>query len=159
MATGGLWLRLLGKSAGRKDFNSSSAPFVRAWRGAGHAAGGTGRGRGTQGEDEVSAKAELMPFPKGEKRMTWFLLCPRAEKFGRCLQSACGAASVSPPAPFFPGCRRVVSPLGGGCSQARLADAVGCESGGCCYAWWICTDVGADDYWTYAYGLNVCYMC
>lgn len=46
VATGGLWLRLLGKSARRKDFNSSSAPVVRAWQ-------GRGGGRAAQGENEV----------------------------------------------------------------------------------------------------------
>ena len=53
--------------------------------------------------------------------MTWFFLCPGADKFGKCPQSAYGAVSASTPAPILPGRRMVVSPAGGGCSQARLA--------------------------------------
>lgn len=49
---------------------------------------------------------DSLPFLKRENSVTWFFLCPGVQKFGKCLQSADGAASASPPTPMLPGIAR-----------------------------------------------------
>lgn len=138
MATGGLWLRLLGKSARRKGFNSSSAPFVSAWRGGGE---GAEEPQGKMKFKSLQRRTPLgdsLPFLKREKSVTWFFLCLGVEKFGKCLQSTGGAASASPPAAMLPSIARWL-PLPMGDAHRRVSLGVlGCETGGCCHTWWIC---------------------
>lgn len=108
VATGGLWLRLLGKSAQRKDFNSSSAQFVRAWRGAGCAATGPGKGqRSSRGRWSLPLRrqtpvGEALPLPKGKMRVIYFLRLQQRNLVN--VFRVCLVLSASPPAPVLPSC-------------------------------------------------------
>lgn len=128
VATGGLWLRLRGKSARRKDFHSSAALFVRG--------GGTGREqRSSRGKWSLSLCEGGRP---------WVNCCSssRVERGWCCFSFAPGWRSLVNVCKALGGCitilspnhpcdyLRVVSPGRNGrrCSRVCPAGVVGCES-------------------------------